>query len=90
MAEARGTTKSFDEAGGVGLDERRNALAALIESKERQGYWVESQTDTEARLIARSRKTWFAVGPRLPEKRELARVDEQGKTSIERLPARRY
>jgi cold shock CspA family protein len=145
MAEARGTIKSFDEAGGhgyilgddgetlwvhrgsitgvglqlvpgeavvferqvggmgvqaidvapagpigLGLEQRRNALAELIESKERQGYWVESQTDTEVRLIARSRKSWFGVGARLPEKRELAKVDEQGKTSIERLPARRY
>ena len=70
--------------------ERRDVLAALIATKERHGYWVESQTDTEVRLIARSRKTWFAVGPRLPEKRELAKVDEQGRTTVERLPARRY
>ena len=74
----------------IGLDERRDALTALIASKEQQGYWVESQTDTEARLIARSRKSWFGVGARRPEKRELAKVDEQGRTSVERLPDRRY
>ena len=73
----------------VGLDERRDALAGLIATKLEQGYWVESQSDTEARLIARNRKRWF-VGARLPEKRELATVDEQGRTSIERLPDRRY
>jgi len=70
--------------------ERRDVLAALIATKEQHGYWVESQTDTEVRLIARSRKTWLAVGPRLPEKRVLAKVDEQGRTTVERLPARRY
>jgi cold shock CspA family protein len=74
----------------IGLAERSNALAGLIASKERQGYRVESQSETEARLIARNRKAWFIVGARLPEKRELATVDEQGKTNIERLPARRY
>jgi hypothetical protein len=74
----------------IGLDVRRDALAELIAGKLAQGYWVESQTDTEARLIARSRKSWLVAGPRLPERRELAKVDEQGRTSVERLPARRY
>ena len=83
---AQGTIKSPD----VGLEERRAALATLIAPKLRQGYWVESQSDTEARLIARNRKSWFGLGARLPEKRELAKVDEQGGTSIERLPDRRY
>lgn len=78
------------ETSSVGLEARTAALAALISSKEQQGYWVESQTDTEARLIARSRKSWFGLGGRLPEKRELASVDEQGNTSVERLPDRRY
>lgn len=78
------------ETDTVGLDERRDALAGLIASKLRQGYWVESQSDTEARLIARNRKSWFGLGTRLPEKRELATVDDEGRTSIERLPARRY
>lgn len=74
----------------VGPDERSDALAALIAGKLRHGYRVESQSETEARLIARNRKSWFLVGARLPEKRERASVDEQGRTSIERLPARRY
>jgi cold shock CspA family protein len=74
----------------VGLEARRDLLAVLIASKQEQGYWVESQSDTEARLIARNRKRWLAVGARRPEKRELAKVDENGRTSIERLPDRRY
>lgn len=78
------------DADSVGLDARREALAGLIAGKVKQGYWVESQTDTEARLIARSRKKWLGFGARLPEKRERAKVDEQGETSIERLPDRRY
>lgn len=77
-------------AEAVGLAERRHTLAQLIASKERQGYSVESQKETEVRLIARNRKSWFVIGARLPEKRELATVDEQGQTTIERLPARRY
>jgi cold shock CspA family protein len=78
------------DAESVGLDVRRDALAGLIADKALHGYWVESQTDTEARLIARNRKSWLGLGSRLPEKRELAKVDEQGRTSIERLPDRRY
>ena len=90
MSQAIDVAPAEATAQAVGLGQRREALAELIASKEQQGYWVESQTDTEARLIARSRKSWFGVGARLPEKRELAKVDEQGRTSIERLPARRY
>jgi hypothetical protein len=41
-------------------------------------------------MVSRNRKSWFVIGARLPEKRELATVDEQGQTTIERLPARRY
>lgn len=78
------------DAHSVGLDVRRDALAGLIAAKALRGYWVESQTDTEARLIARNRKSWLGLGARLPEKRELAKVDEHGRTSIERLPDRRY
>jgi cold shock CspA family protein len=82
------TTEGGPDA--VGLDARRHALAKLIASKERQGYSVESQKETEVRLIAQNRRSWFVIGARLPEKRELATVDEQGQTTIERLPARRY
>ena len=75
----------------VGLDVRRDALAEVIARKVRQGYWVESQSETEARLAARGRKRWFGVfGGRMPETREIVRVDEQGHPSIELLPARRY
>jgi hypothetical protein len=77
--------------GAVGLDVRRDALAEVIASKVRRGYWVESQSDTEARLVARGRKRWFGVfGGRVPETREIVRVDQQGRSRIELLPARRY
>jgi hypothetical protein len=70
---------------------KRGALDELIASKVRKGYWVESQSGAEARLVARGRKRWFGVfGGRVPETREIVRVDEQGRATIERLPARRY
>jgi hypothetical protein len=88
---AHGTASSFDQESTVGLDARRDALAEVIAGKQRKGYWVESQSDTEARLIARGGKRWFGLfGGRVPETREIVRVDEQGRPSIERLPARRY
>jgi len=75
----------------VGLDARRDTLAELIAGKEQKGYWVESQSDTEARLVARGPKRWFGLfGGRRPETREIVRVDEQGRPSVELLPARRY
>jgi hypothetical protein len=77
--------------GGVALDVMRDALAAVIASKVQKGYWVESQSDTEARLIARGRKRWFGIfGGRVPETREIVTVDQHGRARIEPLPARRY
>jgi hypothetical protein len=72
---------------------RRDVLVEVIASKLREGDWVESQseTETEARLVALGRKRWFGVfGGRAPETREIVRMDEQGRTRIELLPARRY
>lgn len=75
----------------VGPDERTAALAQVVASKVERGFWVESQSATEARLIAPGRKRWLGLfGPRVPERREIVRVDEQGRTRLERLPARRY
>jgi hypothetical protein len=68
-----------------------DALAAAIAGKLEQGYWVESQSETEARLICRGRKRWFGLfGGRVPETRELVTVDGAGRTTVERLPDRRY
>jgi hypothetical protein len=75
------------------MDVRRDVLVEVITSKLREDYWVESQseTETEARLVALGRKRWFDVfGGRVPEKRGIVRVDERGRTRIELLPARRY
>jgi hypothetical protein len=70
---------------------RRDALDEVIARKTRKGYWVESQSETEARLVAPGPKRWFGLfGGRRPETREIVRVDEQGRPSIESLPARRY
>ena len=75
----------------IGLDERREALRHLVEQKLLKGYWVESESETEARVVALGRKQWLgAFGPRHPERREVVSVDEQGRTSVERLPSRRY
>jgi len=88
---AHRTASSIDQESTVGVDARRDALAAVIAGKEQEGYWVESRSDTEARLIARGAKRWFGLfGGRVPETREIVRIDEQGRPSIERLPARRY
>jgi hypothetical protein len=77
-------------SGPVGADARRDALAEVIASKARKGFWVESESEAEARLIARGRKRWLVWGGRVPETRQIVRVDLQGRTSIESLPARRY
>ncbi len=74
---------------------RRDVLVEVIASKLPEGYWAESQseteTETEARLVALGRKRWFGVfGGRVPEAREIVRVDEQARTRIELLPAQRY
>jgi hypothetical protein len=72
-------------------DSVSDSLEEAIAVRLRQGYWVESQSESEARLIRRGRKRWFAVfGSRLPERREIVRVDSRGRTTVEVLPARRY
>jgi hypothetical protein len=61
---------------GIGLDEPREALRHLLEKKV---------------LIALGRRQRLgAFGPRHPERREVVSVHEQGRTSVERLPSRRY
>jgi hypothetical protein len=77
----------MSESAGPGSD----ALAVAIEGKLQKGYWVESQSETEARVIRLGRKRWFGLfGGRVPETREIVRVDERGRTSVELLPERRY
>ena len=75
----------------VDLQTRAEALEEAVASKVRRGFRVESQSGTEARVIRRGRKRWFGIfGGRLPETREILRVDECGQTKVEHLPPRRY
>ena len=70
---------------------RAEWLQEAIAFKERRGFRVESQSETEARVIGRNRKRWFGIFEgRLPETREILRVDERGQTTVEQLPRRRY
>ena len=71
--------------------ERTEKLELLIAKRLQQGYWVESQGDTEAVLVSLGPRRWFGrVGRRRENTRETVTVDEQGQTLIEMLPKRRY
>jgi hypothetical protein len=87
-----------DEANGakspqppVSTAERSEKLELLIAKRLQQGYWVESQGDTEAVLVSLGPRRWCGrVGPRRENSRETVTVDEQGHTLIAKLPKRRY
>ena len=71
--------------------ERAEKLELLIAARLQEGYWVESQGDTEAVLVSLGPRRWFGrVGPRRENTREAVTVDEQGQTIIAVLPKRRY
>jgi hypothetical protein len=71
--------------------ERTEKLELLIAKKLQQGYWVESQGDTEAVLVSLGPRRWFGRrGPRQENTRETVTVDEQGHAVIAMLPKRRY
>jgi hypothetical protein len=68
-----------------------SALDDVLATKVSKGYWIESQSEHEARLVRRGRKRWLGLfGGRVPERREIVRVDADGRASVETLPARRY
>ena len=70
--------------------ERTEKLELLIAKRLQQGYWVESQADTEAVLVTLGPRRWFGrVGLRRENTRESLTVDEQGQTVIAMLPKRR-
>ena len=70
--------------------ERTEKLELLIAKRLQQGYWVESQGDTEAVLVSLGPRRWFGrVGPRRANTRETVAVDERGHTTIELLAQRR-
>ena len=73
--------------GDVGAGSSDQAIAIRL----RKGFWIESQSETEARLVRRGRKRWLGVfGGRVPERREIVRIDAEGRTTVEVLPTRRY
>jgi hypothetical protein len=74
----------------VSTAERTEKLELLIAEKLQQGYWVESQGDTEAVLVSLGPRRWFGRGPRQENTRETVTVDQQGHTLIATLPKRRY
>ncbi len=76
---------------GAARENGGEKLAGLIATKLQQGYWVESQRDTDAVLASLGPHRWFGrVGPREENGREAVSVDAQGHTTIVRLPRRRY
>jgi hypothetical protein len=82
---------SASERTSVGIQERRDKLAAVLAEKLEQGYWVESQRDADAVVAARGPHRWFGrVGPRRENEREAVSVDAEGHTTITVLPRRRY
>ena len=75
----------------LSIAERTEKLELLIAKRLQQGYWVESQGDTEAVLVSLGPRRWFGrVGPHGENTREALSVDEQGHTLIAMLPKRRY
>jgi hypothetical protein len=69
--------------------ERTEKLELLIAKRLQQGYWVESQGDTEAVLVSLGPHRWFGrLGRRRENSRETVTVDEQGQTIIAMLPKR--
>jgi hypothetical protein len=74
----------------VSTAERTEKLELLIAKRLQQGYWVESQGDTEAVLVSLGPRRWFGrLGPHRENTRETVTVDEQGQTLIAMLPKRR-
>ncbi len=74
----------------LSIAERTEKLELLIAKRLQQGYWVESQGDTEAVLVSLGPRRWFGrVGPHGESTREAVTVDEQGHTIIAMLPMRR-
>jgi hypothetical protein len=89
LARDGGAEVRSEPAAGADLPSR--ALADAIAGKVRKGYWVESQSDSEARLVMLGRKRWFGLfGGRLPERREILRLDDEGRPKVELMPQRRY
>ena len=64
----------------LSTSERKQRLADVLATKTEQGYRIESQTDTEAILVMKSQRRWFGMAGGDTEIRQIASVDEQGRT----------
>jgi hypothetical protein len=67
-------------ASPLSMSERKQRLADVLATKTEQGYRIESQTDTEAILVMKSQRRWFGMAGGNTEIRQIASVDEQGRT----------
>jgi len=67
-------------ASPLSMSERKQRLADVLATKVEQGYRIESQTDIEATLVMKSQRRWFGMAGGDTEIRQIASVDEQGRT----------
>ncbi len=70
----------------VAGDTRKQKFAQMLKSKLEQGYRIESQSDTEAVLFTRGRRSWFGLfaGPGAGG-RQMISVDDQGAATTRKL-----
>jgi len=70
----------------VATDTRKQKFAQMLKSKLEQGYRIESQSDTEAVLFTRGRRSWFGLfaGPGQGG-RQMISVDEEGAAATRKL-----
>jgi hypothetical protein len=67
----------------IDLESRKTKFAELLRAKVDQGYDVESQSDTEAVIVTRSRHRRFRS--RMVGKRQHVSIDHQGKITTHTL-----
>jgi hypothetical protein len=83
LASSNGEAPVGDPAvveSALSTDERKQLLSDALAMKTQHGYRIESQSDTEAILLMRSRRRWFGLVGGGSETRQLISVDEQGRT----------
>jgi len=69
-------------------DTRKQKFAEMLKAKVAQGYEVESQSDTEAVLVTRGRRTWFGLfAGHGAGGRQLISVDDEGAAKTRKLSA---
>ena len=70
----------------VATDTRKQKFAQMLKSKLEQGYRIESQSDTEAVLFTRGRRSWFGLfaGPGQGG-RQMISVDEECAAATRKL-----